>query len=122
MNQQFIHGCDACVALFANKFGTPTDRYDSGTEEEIEDMINSGKQVFLYFIERPIDPSTIDLKQLEKVRSFKDKYSDKGIYSLIKSNEEFRKSFLNHLTLYFLQLISEPQETKLTNRMPKLFF
>lgn len=122
LNQQFIHGCDACVALFANKFGTPTDRYDSGTEEEIEDMVNSGKQVFLYFIERPIDPSTIDLKQLEKVREFKEKYSDKGIYSIIKSNEEFRKSFLNHLTLYFLQLISEPQETKLTNRTPKLLF
>lgn len=120
LNQQFIHDCDACVALFANRFGSPTEKYDSGTEEEIEDMINNGKQVFMYFIERPVDPSTIDTKQLDKVRLFKEKYENKGIYWQVKNNEEFRKLFLNHLTLYFLKLISAQQEVKVNIRTPQL--
>jgi len=122
LNNQFIHECDACVALFANKFGTPTDEYESGTEEEIEDMISSGKQVFLYFVERPVDPTKIDLEQLAKVRSFKEKYTDKGIYWPVKSDEEFRRLFLNHLTLYFLKLVSEPISSSSSTVAPKLEF
>lgn len=98
LNHQFIHKCDGCVALFANKIGTPTDQFESGTEEEIEDMIHSDKQVFLYFIERPIDPSTINIQQLEKVRKFKEKY--KGMYCIVKTNEEFRRLLIKHLTLF----------------------
>ena len=122
LNNQFIHECDACVALFANKFGTPTPEYESGTEEEIEDMISSGKQVFLYFVERPVDPTKIDIDQLAKVRNFKDKYTDKGIYWPVKSDEEFRKLFLNHITLYFLKLVSEPISLGPSAVTPKLKF
>ena len=105
LNKQFIDDCDLCVALLGNRFGTPTDNYDSGTEEEIENMITNGKQVFLYFIERSVDPSTIDTEQLSKVRSFKEKYTDKGIYSVIKSEEELKAQFLNSLSLYFIKNI-----------------
>ena len=36
LNEQFVKKCDAAVALFWTRFGTPTDEYGSGTEEEIE--------------------------------------------------------------------------------------
>lgn len=120
LNKQFIHGCDACVALFGNRFGSPTDKYGSGTEEEIEDMINNEKQVFMYFIERPVNPNTIDTKQLDKVRLFKEKYINRGIYWSVKNDQEFKTLFLNHLTLYFLQLISEQQDVKVNSRTPQL--
>ena len=44
LNEQFVKKCDAAVALFWTRFGTPTDEYGSGTEEEIEIIIelNSG--------------------------------------------------------------------------------
>ena len=45
INKQFVRDCDAAVALFWTKFGTPTDKYGSGTEEEIEEMLSSDKQV-----------------------------------------------------------------------------
>ena len=48
LNKRF-KDCDACIAIFGTKFGTPTDKYGSGTEEEIENMLSSGKQVFVYF-------------------------------------------------------------------------
>lgn len=111
LNEQFVNDCDLCVALLGTRFGTPTDNYDSGTEEEIEIMLSQGKQVFLYFIERQVDHSTLDLDQLAKVKNFKDKYADKGIYSVIKSDEQLRKEFQNAITLYFLKTVS-PTVTK----------
>ena len=31
LNKQFVRECDAAVAIFWTKFGTPTDKYGSGT-------------------------------------------------------------------------------------------
>ena len=74
LNQQFVRECDAAVAIFWAKFGTPTDKYGSGTEEEIEEMLASGKQVFMYFLDAPVNPSNIDMDQYKKVEDFKAKY------------------------------------------------
>ena len=72
LNKQFVRDCDAAVAIFWTKFGTPTDKYGSGTEEEIEEMLSSGKQVFLYFVDAPINPSVIDMEQYHKANDFKE--------------------------------------------------
>ena len=122
LNSQFIHDCDACIALLGTRFGSPTDRYDSGTEEEIEDMISSDKQVFMYFIEKQVDPSSIDFKQYSKVRDFKDKYisDSKGIYWTIKDDYEFKKQLTNHLSLHFLNLITKPNSNLFTKNLPEL--
>ena len=78
LNKQFIHDCDAAIAIFWTRFGSPTDRYGSGTEEEIEDMLASGKQVFLYFCEERIAPDKLlDEKercQYEKVKAFQKQF------------------------------------------------
>lgn len=105
LNQQFVRECDAAVALFWTKFGTPTDKYGSGTEEEIEEMLTSGKQVFMYFLDAPVNPSDIDMDQYKKVEEFKAKYKDRGIYALVKDEYELRQQFTNHLAMYFLPLI-----------------
>lgn len=60
LNEQFVNKCDAAVAIFWTRFGSPTDEYGSGTEEEIEIMLQSGKQVFMYFSDKPIPPSKIN--------------------------------------------------------------
>lgn len=106
LNRQFIEDCDLCVALLGTRFGTPTDDYDSGTEEEIEKMLEQNKQVFLYFVERNIDPSKIDFEQYSKVKKFREKYTDKGIYTVVKSAEELRSEFQNALSLYFIKLVA----------------
>ena len=41
LNEQFVNKCDAAVAIFWTRFGSPTDEYGSGTEEEIEIMLQS---------------------------------------------------------------------------------
>lgn len=104
LNNQFVKGCDAAVALFWTRFGTPTDQYGSGTEEEIELMLDAGKQVFLYFSEKPIPPSKLDSKEYARVNMFKEKYKDRGIYFCYSSNEEFTNIFFAHLTQHFLSI------------------
>lgn len=116
LNEQFVLGCDAAVAVFWTRFGTPTDKYGSGTEEEIEELLKSGKQVFLYFCDRPINPSRLDAEQYAKVTEFKEKYKDKGIYSPYSELSDFKKNFLNHLSLHFLKLLSNEGTNKVREK------
>lgn len=104
LNRQFVEKCDLCVALLGIRFGTPTDNYDSGTEEEIEKMLAQNKQVFIYFVERNVDPSKIDVEQFKKVQNFKGKCKEKGVFTVVKSAEELRTVFQNALSLYFIKL------------------
>ncbi|RCX19505.1 hypothetical protein DFR58_103252 [Anaerobacterium chartisolvens] len=113
LNKQFVKDCDAAIAIFWTRFGTPTDRYGSGSEEEIEIMLDAGKQVFMYFSEKPITPSSIDDKQYVKVNEFKDRYKGRGLYFTYSSDEDFRKLFFAHLSQYFLIL---PKITELVSK------
>lgn len=102
LNEQFVNDCDAAVAILWTRFGTPTDEYGSGTEEEVEIMLSSGKQVFMYFSDKPLSPSQMNEESYKKVQAFREKYKDRGIYFTYSSDEEFKTLFFAHLSQYFL--------------------
>ena len=108
LNKQFVHDCDAAIAVFWARFGTKTDRYGSGAEEEIEDMLAAGKQVFMYFCDKPVAPSLISddkaREQYQKVQDFKKRYKEegKGIYDTYSSDDEFEKKLFAHITQHFI--------------------
>ena len=102
LNEQFVKDCDAAVAILWTRFGTPTDEYGSGTEEEVEIMLSTGKQVFMYFSDKPLSPSQMNEESYKKVQAFRDKYKDRGIYFTYSSDEEFKTLFFAHLSQYFL--------------------
>ncbi len=118
LNEQFVEDCDLAIGILWTRFGTPTDMYGSGTEEEINIMLDANKQVFMYFSEKPIKPSNIDTFEYQRVQEFKRKYQNRGIYYTYTSNEEFEKKISAHLAQYFLSL-SKVEEIK-NNRGPKL--
>jgi hypothetical protein len=120
LNKQLVRDCDAAVALFWTRFGTPTDKYASGTEEEIEEMLSAGKQVFMYFLDVPVNPPQVDMEQYKKIIDFREKYKDKGIYAIIKDKEELRRQFTNHLAMYFLSIISDNNVTNSKKLLPIL--
>ena len=72
LNEQFVNDCDAAVAILWTRFGTPTDEYGSGTEEEVEIMLSSGKQVFMYFSDKPLSPSQMNEESYKKVQAFRE--------------------------------------------------
>lgn len=120
LNKQLVRDCDAAVAIFWTRFGTPTDKYGSGTEEEIEEMLLAKKQVFMYFLDSSINPSKINQDQYQKVLKFKEKYKDKGIFKTVDGESNFQKQFSNHLLEYFSRLIREKGENKKESLNPIL--
>lgn len=84
INQQ-IGEYDIFVGIMKHKFGTPTAQAGSGTEEEFdrayENYKNDGscKNLMLFFSKEKL-PQDIDFEQFKKVRDFKNKLRDKGIY------------------------------------------
>lgn len=106
INEQVLSRADAVIAVFGNKIGSKTEHYDSGTIEEIEETIKANKQVFVYFSNKSIRRDELDqIDQIEDVEKFKEKYSNKGIYWLYKSNSEFKNYVQSHLSGYVANLI-----------------
>ncbi len=104
LNKQIVDTSDLAVAIFKTRFGSPTDNYGSGTEEEIERMLAVGRQVFMFFDESPVRPSDFDMNEYQRVQEFKGKYKDKGIFWTYKNEDEFRDIFRAHITRYFMTL------------------
>jgi len=63
-------------------------------------MIQKGKQVFVYFSDKPVRKSEIDMEAETKIQAFKEKYKDRGIYVVYASDEEFNDYVSMHLTRY----------------------
>ena len=106
LNEQFVKDCDLTIALFWTRFGTPTDRYGSGTEEEIEIMLENGKQVFLGFSEIQISPehlaSSESVEEYKKISELKEKYKGWGIFFDYSSVKELEEKFYAHLSTHFI--------------------
>lgn len=101
LNKRF-KDCDACIAIFWTKFGTPTDEYDSGTQEEIENMLSSGKQVFMYFSEEDIPHEKRNDTEFKKIDDFKEEYRNRGLYATFSSANELAEKVFAHITQHFL--------------------
>lgn len=88
VNPQIVETSDMAIAVF-------------GTEEEIETMISKGKQVFLYFLDKPVPPSMSNSREYKKITNFKKKYRDQGIYFTVKDERELESRIEDGLTRYF---------------------
>lgn len=78
INEQGVDGADIVVALFGSRLGSPTREAVSGTVEEIERAVNSGKPVHLYFSTAPL-PHDVDTSQLDGLRQFRQEISERGL-------------------------------------------
>lgn len=108
INSQLLSTCDLAIALFWHRYGSNTGKFPSGTIEEISSFIDAGKQVFLYFCHRKIDPYKIDLKQFEEARKFKRKYS--GIYKSYATSKDLVNTIEGDMEAYF-KSISQSQKS-----------
>lgn len=101
INNQLGDSSDICIAVFWTRFGTETDRYGSGTEEEIERALSRSKQTFLYFIDKEVPPSSVDFDQLKRLSEFKNKWSHKSLYFNVKNEVELEGRVKDDLEKYF---------------------
>lgn len=104
INQQIGDEYDIFIGMMWQRFGTPTGRAGSGTEEEFERAYkrflddNGQTKIMIYFSAKPIKPDEIDIEQLGKVRDFKSRAQSLGIlHWSFNDVESFQKVLKVHL-------------------------
>jgi len=99
VNDQLLERADLLIGIFGSRIGTQTEKYLSGTVEEIEKHILTSKPTMLYFSDEPIPRSSINFTQLDELKNFKEKCESKGLIHNYSSPEDFKEKLRTHLDL-----------------------
>ena len=116
LNEQFVDDCDMLIAMFWARMGSDTGKAPSGSVEEIDRVAAAGKPVMIYFSDRPVPPSSIDLDQLHKLSSFKSDTMQKALIDNFVSTETLKGKLVRHLQ----SQVSEFKLAQHGRRMSKL--
>jgi hypothetical protein len=98
INEQIVRSADMLVGMFWTKMGSGTGVAESGTVEEIDEIVRADKPALLYFSKRPIDPTLIDLKQHQRLKAFKEQTYKNALVGSFKSVEELKEILSRDLT------------------------
>ena len=121
VNSQIGDDYDVFIGILWARFGSPTLKYESGTEEEFyrayERYKNSdGIELMVYRKDESIPPSSIDVEQLQKVNRFTSKVGNLGgYYFTFTGKEQFQEILLKHLDKVIRDL-----EKRTRNRRPQM--
>jgi len=99
INDQILDKGDLLIGVFWTRIGTQTEDYASGTVEEIERHISSGKPAMLYFSDQPARLDSVDDEQYQELKRFKASCKDRGLYEVYDSHSQFKEKFYRHLQL-----------------------
>lgn len=107
INNQIDNQYDVFLGIFWQRFGTPTNRYESGTMEEYEnakakyEMDKDNTHIMMYFkTEGNQNVYDIDLEQFQKVKNFRQRISEEDgiLFSEFEKTEDFRNLALLHIS------------------------
>ncbi len=113
INKQLVSSCDLLVGAFWTRIGTHTGVAESGSVEEIEEILKAEKPVLLYFSSAPVVPDSIDPDQYDRLKEFKSKCQKKGLTETYNDIPELREKLNRHLTKVVRQLHNQPSFTSL---------
>ena len=100
INETLLRDCDILIGVFWTKLGTPTERYTSGTVEEINEHIKSGKLTMIYFGNKLVRSNDINTEERDKVRQYAEDCKSSGLYSEFETLEEFRDRLRDHIQIH----------------------
>lgn len=109
---------DLFIGLMWSRIGTPTPRAKSGTAEEFGRAVQALRrkkkpEVWFYFRLSAVTPSTREeVKQLDEVIAFRDKFRGEGLFRGYKAPAEFRDQLREHLTLWLNQRQRKVSKTR----------
>lgn len=98
LNEQFVRGADLVIGVFWTRVGSPTGKEESGTIEEIKELLSQQKPAMLYFLTKRIEPDRLDPEQYQKLKSFKAWCQQHGIYGTYQSLTQLKSHLDAHLT------------------------
>lgn len=100
---------DLFVGIMWNRFGTPTPRAGSGTEEEFRRAVESYREkgrpaIMFYFNQKPFNPTNAaEAAHKLKVLSFKEEIDQESLTATYNGHEEFRALFQQHVQTWLIQ-------------------
>ncbi|MFK5969972.1 MAG: hypothetical protein QM487_07640 [Candidatus Marithrix sp.] len=108
INKQLLGDFQLFIGIMFKKFGTPTEKFNSGTEEEFYLAYDKYEEkadveIMFYFNDEPTNPHSIDLKQFYRVKEFRELISDcGGLYWPYQGINNFEDELRRHLNQYFI--------------------
>ncbi|MCH7827146.1 MAG: hypothetical protein IIC75_04100 [Bacteroidetes bacterium] len=114
---------DLFIGILWKEFGTPTDKYNSGTEQEFRNAHQRFKQdtkslqiLFYFKNSTPLSLSEIDPLQLKEVNKFKSELGNNGIYYWNYNTIEELQRFLRiHIPMRIDELRKSNSNSELKN-------
>jgi hypothetical protein len=114
INKDVLAGCDLLVAMFWTRIGSPTGVSTSGTVEEIDEHLKSGKPAMVYFSEAPVRRDSVDDAQYKALREFRSALEKRGLIETYDSLGEFREKFVRQLAQAAIREFSSGTEDEVS--------
>ena len=99
INEQTVDKCDLLVGVFGTRIGSETGEYRSGTIEEIEKHIESGKPAMLYFSNQLGVSKSFEAEQYNELMKWKKHYKSRGLCESYDSDSDFKDKFSRQLQI-----------------------
>ncbi|AWL08843.1 hypothetical protein HME7025_00974 [Aquirufa nivalisilvae] len=96
------------IGIMNKRFGSPTPRAGSGTEEEFNEAFKRFKErqdleiLFYFNVEPPKSMNELNLPELLKIEEFRKKLQPKGIYGIYNGASDFEDKLRKDLTKFFI--------------------
>lgn len=97
INKRVLADCDLLIGVFWTRLGTPTGKSPSGTVEEIEEHVASGKPAMIYFSSKPVALESVDLEQYKLVKDIQKAWKQRGLIETYDNIEQFRQKLSKQL-------------------------
>lgn len=106
INDQIINTIDIVIGIFWGRLGTPTEKENSGSVEEIKKVTERTSNAIVGFSQKPIPPYEIDNVQFEKLKLFRKECEENGIIFTFENQDEFRHRLSRHLTKTMARILN----------------
>jgi hypothetical protein len=111
VNKQLVENADVLIGIFKARFGSATGVAQSGTIEEIERFVESGKPVMLYFSNGAV-PRDHDAEQLQLVKDYQHQIKGRSIYGEFSDLDDLRRKVNRHLGATMATIGGEAKPSK----------
>lgn len=114
LNDQFADDCDILLGMFWARLGSDTGKAPSGTVEEIDRTADAGRPVMIYFSDRPVAPSRINLDQMGKLAAFKAETMSQALIGSFASLDELHSTLARDLTAQIRDMRGKRRSARLS--------
>lgn len=122
INEQIGGTYDIFIGMLATKFGSPTPRAGSGTQEEFDRAYerfnkNPGElRIMFYFKDPEVKASELNLDEYKRVRDFQAKLGETGLYATFNTTEDFVTLVRLHLSRQLLEWAQKKWGSQITTQ------